>query len=125
MGGEAEYGLGVEEDEEVPQELLQEDPATPRGTGRDSTDEGQLARSSVLARPPTFLSRDEGHHALSGMRMYVRLVLGRQKQTSWIKKEHANGAANWHQVSGGARGRVCRAMACRRPETAAVSGAAS
>ena len=40
----------------------------------------------------------QGERGQSGERMYARLVLGRQKHTSFIKKEHSNGTVNWHQV---------------------------
>lgn len=59
---------------------------------------------SVLKRPSASFAtvreeeeaQEEG--ARSGKRTYVRLVLGRQKQTSWIKREGQTGAAHWHQT---------------------------
>lgn len=47
--------------------------------------------------------------SLSGMRCYVRLVLGRQKHTSFIKKERLNGTVNLQQV-GALGGRVATSL---------------
>jgi len=40
------------------------------------------------------------------MRCYLRLVLGQQKHTSWIKREQLNGTIKLHQV----RGHVCACL---------------
>jgi hypothetical protein len=34
----------------------------------------------------------------TGSRLYLRLVLGRQKQTSWIKKQREGPLLPWHQT---------------------------
>lgn len=87
-------------------------PGSPRGLERPSPPPHPLlaaraAAAAAAAGSPTRLAAvgEEGPLAdggadssLSGMRCYVRLVLGRQKHTSFIKKERLDGTLNLQQV---------------------------
>jgi hypothetical protein len=112
LSGDAELSLGIGEEEEVPRELTSSQdpgsPSSPYDSGVWGGDGVQVSRTSAfLSQAPSFLERLEREdeaagEGVHGTRLYVRLVLGRQKATSWIKRERGSGAANWHQVGDGA-----------------------
>ena len=77
-------------------------PSPPAGGRRGPT--APALQSVGEGMPLPVQAGDATDGSLSGMRCYVRLVLGRQKLTSFIKKEHANGTVNWQQVRRGTEG---------------------
>lgn len=108
---------GDGDDLDDPRRLSRMSPSSPRALERPSPPPHPLlaaraaAAAAAAAGSPSRLaavgedaplSDSAADSSLSGMRCYVRLVLGRQKHTSFIKKERLNGTVNLQQV--GARG---------------------